>query len=107
MRRLAIATASILIFGAAIGAPTASAGHGFPLDCGDQKRKGAGWYDLEAYNVDCSKARDFAKRFTFRGFKEGPWHCSDETAGFEQTLFSCYRRKDGIGHQHVRFIIGS
>ena len=107
MRRLAIATASILVLGAALGPPVASADHGFPLDCGDQKRKGAGWFDLEAYNVQCSKARDFAKRFTFRGFKSGPWECSDKPAGFEQTLFSCKRSKEGVGHQHVRFIVGS
>jgi len=94
--------------GAASGPPAgAAADHGFPLDCGSQNRPGGGWYDLEAYNVGCSKARDFARRFTYKGFKEGPWNCNDKPAGYEQTQFSCTRSKQGVGHQHVRFFVGS
>ena len=108
MRRLALATISVLVIGAAHGSPAgAGIDHGFPFNCGDQKRPGAGWYDLEAYNIHCQDARDFAKRFTFNGFKDGPWECRDEPAGYEQTRFSCKRNKVDKGHQHVRFFVGS
>jgi len=85
----------------------AAADHDFPQDCGSQNRPGGGWYDLRGYNVACSVARTFARKYTYQGFHEGSWSCHSRPAGYEQSFFSCKRSKPGVGHQHVIFYIGS
>jgi len=89
----------------ALVVPSSAAAHGFPRHCGDQNTRGYGWYNLEAYRVACSTAREVAKNHT-HGRNTGDWKCDDDQIGPETSKASCTRNKNGR-HQHLRFVYGA
>jgi len=110
VRNLMKALASALVApvaAALLAFPTgASAGHGFPKFCGSQSGVGAGWYNVEAFNVKCSTARRVAKRYWQTGdHRFNGWKCDSDGSG-ELFFADCKRKKHGR-HQHLRFEYGS
>jgi hypothetical protein len=90
---------------AALGPEVASAGHF--RKCGDQKSKGAGWFDAKAAGVDCRTARQVARQYTWQGVKNPKgFRCDDDRIATEIWRVKC--RRSESGHRDlVKFKFGA
>ena len=102
-----LVAAGMIASGALLG-PVAHA-HTEWKDCGSQKAKGAGWYDVRSSHVSCKDARTVARRYWNNG---GPqhvevdgvtYHCRDEQIGDEVSRVRCR----ASGERKVRFKVGA
>lgn len=100
----------VVLVAAFVPVSAASADHADPQECGDQPQMGAGWSQVVAHNVSCTKARRLAKTYMYEGeeeaeaIKPGDWDCRHlRRTGYESNRYGC---RTG-GERWVRFTIGS
>jgi hypothetical protein len=78
----------------AVDPDDASAGHF--RKCGDQKSRGAGWFDAKAAGVDCRTARQVARQYTWQGVKRPKgFRCDDDRIATEIWRVKCRRTESG------------
>jgi hypothetical protein len=103
---IAVALATLAL----VSAPTADAAPW--RSCGDQKGRGAGYFNVHAQNVGCKKARSVAYEWTWGGgFETGEsrgFTCSDRQTGIETSKVRCVNYLGGTGEwQVVKFQAGA
>jgi hypothetical protein len=77
------------------------------MQCGDQHRRGAKWYDVKAHDIGCSQARGIAHSYTWGGNSSpAGFSCQSFRTGYETARVACYRLHDGR-KQKVRFSYGA
>jgi hypothetical protein len=110
-RRFSLASLIAVAFAtvALMNAPTADAGQW--RSCGDQKGRGAGYFDVYARNVGCKKARSVAHEWFWGGGSETGesrgFTCDDRRIGIESSKVRCLKFLGDGEWQVVKFKAGA
>jgi hypothetical protein len=86
--------------------------HEAPNSCGDQRKAGAGWFDVFGHNVGCKRARKVARKWENKCAKDSRcrgrerdhidvwpgYSCRHKQSGYETVRVRCRAEGDRIVH---------